>query len=70
MRNSVTGLKWLAGDHQNTGQHAITKNTMEAVERRQTPYGAARGPAPGSWPDRLGFVGGRDDESGLTQVGA
>ncbi|MDQ2587992.1 type IV secretion protein Rhs [Saccharothrix yanglingensis] len=70
VRNSVTGLKWLAGDHQNTGQHAVTKNTMEAVERRQTPYGAARGPAPGSWPDRLGFVGGRDDESGLTQVGA
>ena len=69
VRNSITGLKWLAGDHQGTGQHAVTKDTMAAVQRRQTPYGALRGTAP-TWPDKLGFVGGRNDESGLTQVGA
>ncbi|WP_433270824.1 RHS repeat-associated core domain-containing protein [Actinosynnema sp. CS-041913] len=69
VRNSITGLKWLAGDHQGTSQHSITQHTMEAVQRRQTPYGASRGTAP-AWPDKLGFVGGRNDESGLTQVGA
>ncbi|WP_447005926.1 RHS repeat-associated core domain-containing protein [Saccharothrix isguenensis] len=69
VRNSVTGLKWLAGDHQGTSQHAVTKDTLQAVQRRQTPYGASRGTVP-AWPDKLGFVGGRNDESGLTQVGA
>ncbi|WP_147455060.1 polymorphic toxin-type HINT domain-containing protein [Saccharothrix australiensis] len=69
VRNSISGLKWLAGDHQGTSQFSISQHTMEVVQRRQTPYGAARGTAP-VWPDKLGFVGGRNDESGLTQVGA
>nr|WP_158854672.1 RHS repeat-associated core domain-containing protein [Saccharothrix deserti] len=69
VRNSVSGLKWLASDHQGTNQLSITKD-MTVTQRRQTPYGGVRGTAPPSWPDRLGFVGGRNDESGLTQVGA
>ncbi|MBW4719978.1 RHS repeat-associated core domain-containing protein [Saccharothrix obliqua] len=69
VRNSIAGLKWLAGDHQGTNQYAITQNTMEFAQRRQTPYGAPRGDA-SPWPDKLGFVGGRNDESGLTNVGA
>jgi RHS repeat-associated protein len=71
VRNSVTGLKWLAPDHQGTNQLSIANdNALTATQRRQTPYGASRGTAPPAWPDRLGFVGGRNDESGLTQVGA
>ncbi|WP_157621662.1 RHS repeat-associated core domain-containing protein [Saccharothrix sp. NRRL B-16348] len=71
VRNSITGLKWLIPDHQGTNQLSIANDTaLTATQRRQTPYGATRGTAPPSWPDRLGFVGGRNDESGLTSVGA
>ncbi|MEU5690795.1 RHS repeat-associated core domain-containing protein [Actinosynnema sp. NPDC020468] len=70
VRNSVSGLKWMAGDHQGTNQVAINPATMDVTQRRQTPYGGARGGVPASWPDRLGFVGGRNDESGLVTVGA
>ncbi|WP_146174076.1 RHS repeat-associated core domain-containing protein [Saccharothrix carnea] len=71
VRNSITGLKWLIPDHQGTNQLSVAKDTnLTVTQRRQTPYGANRGTAPPSWPDRLGFVGGRNDESGLTSVGA
>ncbi|WP_033433214.1 RHS repeat-associated core domain-containing protein [Saccharothrix syringae] len=67
----MTGLKWLIPDHQGTNQITVAKDAnLTVTQRRQTPYGANRGTAPPSWPDRLGFVGGRNDESGLTQVGA
>ncbi|MEJ2855392.1 MULTISPECIES: RHS repeat-associated core domain-containing protein [unclassified Saccharothrix] len=69
VRNSVTGLKYMVGDHQGTNQLAVTAGSMEIAQRRQTPYGALRGDVP-PWPDKLGFVGGRNDESGLTSVGA
>ncbi|GAA2692933.1 intein C-terminal splicing region/RHS repeat-associated core domain-containing protein [Actinosynnema pretiosum] len=69
VRNSVTGLKWLIADHQGTNQLSISKGDLAVTQRRQTPYGALRGAAV-QWPDKLGFVGGRNDESGLTQVGA
>ncbi|MFD7655507.1 RHS repeat-associated core domain-containing protein [Actinosynnema sp. NPDC059797] len=71
VRNSVSGLKWLVPDHQGTNQITVaTDAALTDTQRRQAPYGAVRGTAPPSWPDRLGFVGGRNDESGLTQVGA
>jgi RHS repeat-associated protein len=70
VRNSVTGLKWITPDHQGTNQVSITPVSMEVSQRRQTPYGALRGAVPSSWPDRLGFVGGRNDDSGLVTVGA
>ncbi|MFC5056069.1 RHS repeat-associated core domain-containing protein [Saccharothrix xinjiangensis] len=71
VRNSVSGLKWLVPDHQGTNQITVgTDANLTDTQRRQAPYGALRGTAPPSWPDHLGFVGGRNDESGLTQVGA
>ncbi|MCE6996217.1 type IV secretion protein Rhs [Saccharothrix sp. S26] len=71
VRNSISGLKWLIPDHQGTNQLSVANDNAQTVtQRRQTPFGASRGTAPPEWPDRLGFVGGRNDESGLTQVGA
>ncbi|MBP2337383.1 RHS repeat-associated protein [Saccharothrix coeruleofusca] len=70
VRNSVTGLKWVLPDHQGTNLATVSATTMEVTHRRQTPFGGARGGLPATWPDRLGFVGGRNDESGLTRVGA
>jgi RHS repeat-associated protein len=70
MRNSVSGIKWLLSDHQGTNQISVAGDALNVTQRRQLPYGGLRGPAPGSWPDRHGFVGGTNDESGLTNVGA
>ncbi|MFI9006806.1 RHS repeat-associated core domain-containing protein [Actinosynnema sp. NPDC053489] len=71
VRNSVSGLKWLIPDHQGTNQLSVANDNAQTVtQRRQAPFGATRGTVPPEWPDRLGFVGGRNDESGLTQVGA
>jgi RHS repeat-associated protein len=71
VRNSVSGMRWLVPDHQGTNQLSMsTSAALSVAQRRQTPYGGLRGTAPSSWPDKLGFVGGRNDESGLTQVGA
>jgi RHS repeat-associated protein len=66
---SAAGLSWLTGDHQGTSMVAINANTQQAVVRRQTPFGAPRGAAV-SWPNTKGFVGGTNDSSGLTHLGA
>jgi RHS repeat-associated protein len=70
MRNSISGLTWLLSDHQDTNLASVTGGNLAVTTRRQTPFGALRGGAPTSWPDRHGFVGGTNDESGLTNVGA
>ncbi|MEV4603493.1 RHS repeat-associated core domain-containing protein [Amycolatopsis sp. NPDC049253] len=63
-------LTWLAGDHQGTSQVAINSTDLSVTQRRQTPFGAPRGPATDLPGDR-GFVGGTEDSStGLTQLGA
>ncbi len=68
-RNSISGLKWLVTDHQGTEIAAVTAGNLAVASRRQTPFGEARGGV-ASWPNRHGFVGGTQEESGLTRVGA
>jgi RHS repeat-associated protein len=70
MRNSVTGIKWLLADHQGTNQIMVSGDALTVTQRRQLPYGGSRGAAVGAWADRHGFVGGTNDESGLTNLGA
>jgi YD repeat-containing protein len=59
-----------------TDQHASSLLALDAtaaspVWRQFTPYGAARGTAPASWPDNHGFLGKpADPATGLTIVGA
>ncbi|AXX30533.1 type IV secretion protein Rhs [Actinosynnema pretiosum subsp. pretiosum] len=66
----ITGLKWLAGDHNGTAQMAISPATMQVSKRRALPFGAPRNAEP-QWVDDRGFVGGTKDEStGLTHLGA
>ncbi|MEU8416961.1 RHS repeat-associated core domain-containing protein [Amycolatopsis japonica] len=63
-------LTWLAGDHQGTTQVAINASDLTVKQRRQTPFGAERGPSAGM-PGERGFVGGTIDAStGLTTLGA
>ncbi|GLH99940.1 type IV secretion protein Rhs [Phytohabitans aurantiacus] len=69
-QRTPTALTWLAADHQGTNQVAITADTNQTVTwRRQTPYGKPRGTAT-TWPNKLGFVGGYQDPTGLTHLGA
>ena len=66
---TATGLTWLAADNQGTQQIAITAGSQALTQRRQTPYGSPRGTNP-TWPNPNGFVGGSQDPTGLTHLGA
>ena len=67
---TTAGLSWLAQDHHGTGTVTVNEATQSVERRRFTPFGEARGAAPGSWPDSKGFVGGEQDPTGLTHLGA
>jgi RHS repeat-associated protein len=67
---TTTGLTWLAADHHGTNQLVINANTFTVTRRKTTPFGTPRGTAPTSWPDDHGFVGGPQDTTGLTHLGA
>ncbi|WP_435126200.1 RHS repeat domain-containing protein, partial [Micromonospora tulbaghiae] len=66
-----SGLTWLSGDHQGTTQISITATTQTVATRRQTPFGQQRGTT-GTWPTTMdkGFVGGTQDNTGLTHLSA
>ncbi|MBB1259520.1 RHS repeat domain-containing protein [Streptomyces alkaliterrae] len=63
-------LKYLFDDHHGTATTAVDAEDLEVTTRRSLPFGAVRGAAATSWPGQRGFVGGTEDPTGLTQVGA
>ncbi|MBM2620355.1 hypothetical protein JIG36_33075 [Actinoplanes sp. LDG1-06] len=68
---SAAGVGFTIGDHQGTAAVAVDAATGAAQRKRTTPFGGARGAAPGTWPSSRGFVGGLVDEpEGLTHLGA
>ncbi|MFI6823944.1 polymorphic toxin-type HINT domain-containing protein [Micromonospora sp. NPDC050187] len=69
-QRTITGLTWLAGDHHGTGEITVSADANQTVtQRRHTPYGGPRGSQP-TWPNQRGFVGGYQDPTGLTHLGA
>ncbi|PZF99891.1 sugar-binding protein, partial [Micromonospora deserti] len=69
-QRTVTGITWLASDHQGTSQVSVTADTNQTItQRRQTPYGSPRGETV-TWPNQQGFLGGHQDPTGLTHLGA
>ncbi len=71
VRSSVGGVTMLMGDHQGTGTARVAATDGLPVTRRYfDPFGNPRGEEPESWPGDQGFVGGVDDATGLTHVGA
>ncbi|NES16770.1 RHS repeat protein [Micromonospora sp. PPF5-17] len=66
---TAAGLTWLAGDHQGTAYISVDQANQSFSVRRRNPFGAVRGVAP-AWPNTQGFVGGTDDNTGLTHLGA
>lgn len=63
-------VSFVVPDHQGTGQLAIDAATLSMRQRRTTPFGQVRGTAPTAWPGDKGFVGGTEDATGLTHLGA
>ena len=65
-------LSWLIGDHHGTANLSVDAGTLAVASRRTTPYGEVRGGAGSGWPAGLtrGFVGGVNDPTGLTHIGA
>jgi len=67
---TVTGLTWLIPDHHGTNQITIDPTNLDLTRRRTLPFGDTRGTPPTAWPDDKGFVGGTQDPTGLTHIGA
>ncbi|MFF5232465.1 RHS repeat domain-containing protein [Dactylosporangium sp. NPDC000521] len=65
------GLTWMASDHQGTTSVVVNAVTQAVGTRRQTPFGTVRVQS-GTWPAGMdkGFVGGTNDNTGLTHLGA
>ena len=69
MFSSATGkLTWLVSDQQGTQNTMADSGSQGITQRRQTPYGTARGTLPG-WLNTRGFVGGTNDSTGLVHEG-
>ncbi|GAB1646763.1 RHS repeat domain-containing protein [Krasilnikovia sp. MM14-A1259] len=69
VQRTATGLTWLAADRLGTAQAAVDATTQKATIRRQSPFGSPRGTT-GTWPNDKGLVGGTNDNTGLTHIGA
>ncbi|CRK57924.1 FIG01288243: hypothetical protein [Alloactinosynnema sp. L-07] len=69
MRSGGT-LSWLITDHHDTASTVIADGTQTIKARYSLPYGGSRGAAPSNWPGTKGFVGGTNDDTGLTHLGA
>ncbi|WP_329474866.1 hypothetical protein OG555_24440 [Kribbella sp. NBC_01484] len=71
-QGNLTGsdkLAWTVGDHHGTGELAVDATTMNVGRRRSLPYGAPLGQQAEGFGSK-GFVGGTQDPSGLTHLGA
>jgi RHS repeat-associated protein len=69
-QRTTAGVAWVVNDHQGTANIVIDAATQQVTLRYQTPFGGTRGPPPPSWPNQRGFVGGQQDPTGLTHLGA
>ncbi|MFJ5987290.1 polymorphic toxin-type HINT domain-containing protein [Lentzea sp. NPDC092896] len=70
LRTSTGRLSYEVGNHQGTPTTSVKAGDLTYQRQYLDPFGKARGPNGGSWPDDKGFVGGTRDTSGLTHLGA
>ncbi|MFJ6936920.1 RHS repeat-associated core domain-containing protein [Streptomyces sp. NPDC101132] len=65
------GIDFLFGDQQGTALIAVAWGAGQAVTRRkQLPFGGQRSSTGVNWPGDRGFVGGVQDPTGMTHLGA
>ncbi|MEV0006125.1 RHS repeat-associated core domain-containing protein [Micromonospora sp. NPDC050980] len=72
VRDSTGRLDWIVSDHHGTAEATIRNSDLTVARRRSLPFGADRGTSPSGWPTVMdkGFVGGTEDNTGLTHLGA
>ncbi len=71
MRTSDGTITYLSADHQDSVEVAVNAATQAGTVRRFTPFGSIRGfDENATWPNDKGFVGGTQDTTGLTHLGA
>ncbi|MFF9853276.1 RHS repeat domain-containing protein [Streptomyces litmocidini] len=63
-------LTWLSTDHNGTANVQIDAATQAVTRRHSQPFGESRGTQPTRWVGDKGFVGGTQDPTGLTHLGA
>ncbi|MEV6448738.1 RHS repeat-associated core domain-containing protein [Amycolatopsis sp. NPDC051716] len=68
-RVGTSGLRWMLGDLHGTNGLSITQGTLQPNQRYTDPFGNVRAQT-STWPDKHGFVGGYQDTTGLTHLGA
>jgi len=62
-------VSWLVHDHHGSDTLAVNADTAAPTVRRGDAFGIPRGPQP-AWPGSHGFVGGVQQPTGLTHLGA
>ncbi|MDQ0950330.1 RHS repeat-associated protein [Streptomyces phaeochromogenes] len=67
---TTAGLSWIAGDHNGTANVQVDAATQRVTRRQMKPFGEDRGTAATAWVGERGFVGGIEDPTGLTHLGA
>ncbi|MFD2691347.1 polymorphic toxin-type HINT domain-containing protein [Streptomyces phyllanthi] len=67
---TTAGLSWIAGDHNGTANVQVDAATQRVTRRQMKPFGEDRGTAATAWVGERGFVGGVEDPTGLTHLGA
>ncbi|MEU2628319.1 polymorphic toxin-type HINT domain-containing protein [Kitasatospora sp. NPDC007106] len=65
--NTVT---FQINDHHGTAELGIDATTNAVSQRRSTPFGGTRGTQPTGWAGTRGFLGGTNEPTGLTHLGA
>jgi RHS repeat-associated protein len=68
--DATTGLTWLLNDNQGTTYATVNAGNLAVSKRWQDPYGTTRGAAASTWPDKHGYLGGYQNTTGLTHLGA
>lgn len=66
----TAGLKWVATDHHGTGLVQVDEVTLTPARRRSMPHGEPLGTPPSGWVGTKGYVGGTNDDTGLTHLDA
>ncbi|MEU3228360.1 RHS repeat-associated core domain-containing protein [Streptomyces sp. NPDC006976] len=66
---SGSSISYLISDHQGTAMTAIAAGTLAITRRKQLPFGQLRSEQSTAFGNR-GFVGGTNDPTGLTHLGA
>ncbi|MEV7087929.1 RHS repeat-associated core domain-containing protein [Streptomyces sp. NPDC093085] len=65
-----SGFSFLLSDHQGTAMAAVGMTTLALTRRKQLPFGQTRTEQTEQIPGTRGFVGGTNDPTGLTHLGA